>query len=316
MVDSYASIFSEKMTVSVIIPTYNGVNKILLALRSLEVQSRMPDEVVVVVDGSTDGTVDLLKQQTFKFEFKLIEQANSGRAKVRNRGVSEASSELLLFLDDDMIAGDVLIEKHLLHHKEKPGSILTGGLREPDEGKRSDFYQFKSYLNDKWNTSLVELEDRPMSEADYFITAGNCSVSKGVFAALEGFDERLKDAEDYDLAVRAWNMSVPMYFSAQAYAYHKENVNCLIYIKRIRQYEVAQRKLSAIKPDLYAGMHKQAIQLPTGVKKVFFNLFTTKWWINSVDRKCWTWLPEKVRFKLYDIIVTANGVYFPDRVIL
>src|SRR5262245_26527586 len=108
------------MTVSVIVPTYNGAHKILSLLRALEKQTRLPEEVIVVIDGSTDGTSDLLRQNTFALPgLRIIEQLNGGRSKVRNRGAKEAKSELLIFFDDDTVPTEACIEHHLLHHESQ-----------------------------------------------------------------------------------------------------------------------------------------------------------------------------------------------------
>ena|SRR5687768_18307649 len=91
------------MKISVIIPSYNGAHKIMEVLRALEKQTVMPDEVVVVLDGSTDNTGEMLKSQLFNFKnFKVVWQKNGGRAKVRNFGVKQVNGDLLIFLDDDM----------------------------------------------------------------------------------------------------------------------------------------------------------------------------------------------------------------------
>ncbi|MEZ5037033.1 MAG: glycosyltransferase [Chitinophagales bacterium] len=53
----------KELVISVIIPTYNGAHKIVNALESIEKQSVAPDEVIVVADGSTDNTIDILKSK-------------------------------------------------------------------------------------------------------------------------------------------------------------------------------------------------------------------------------------------------------------
>ncbi len=303
------------MKISVIIPTYNGVYKIVNALRSLEKQTRSPDQVIVVIDGSTDGTLEMLGQEKFGLkDLKIIDQRNGGRAKVRNNGAREAVGELLIFLDDDMIASPDCIYYHEQHHFSHNKCILTGGLREPKDHLRNDFSAFKSWLNDRWNVPLMNLKDQPMSADNYFVTAGNCSVPRIIFDQLGGFDERLKDAEDYDLATRALLFQVPLYFSERAWAYHNETVTCRQYIKRLRQYSAVQGQLSSIKPELYGTTHKYKIATPAGTKALIFKALCSNFWINSVDNRYWSWLPKQVRFKLYDLIITANGSFYTDRV--
>jgi cellulose synthase/poly-beta-1,6-N-acetylglucosamine synthase-like glycosyltransferase len=66
------------MNISVIIPTYNGVHKVVKVLESLLLQSKLPDEVLIVIDGSTDDTKSIIEQGQFDlpFFFRIIEQSN------------------------------------------------------------------------------------------------------------------------------------------------------------------------------------------------------------------------------------------------
>ena len=87
------------MTISVLIPTYNGAKTIETSLLSVFGQTAQPDDIVVLVDGSTDDTVSRLKP--FKERIRLIVQENNGVAHARNRLVGLARGEMLAFLDHD-----------------------------------------------------------------------------------------------------------------------------------------------------------------------------------------------------------------------
>jgi glycosyltransferase involved in cell wall biosynthesis len=306
------------MRTSIIIPTYNGAHKILNLLSGLEQQSTMPDEVIVVVDGSTDGTADLLRKTNFKFHnFNLIEQGNGGRAKVRNRGAEVAKGDLFIFIDDDMQVPSDWLAQHIIHHELNKGSIATGRLKDPYEKDGDDFQKFKSWLNNKWNENLPQEDNQTAILLDYpYITANNFSIPKAIFEELKGFDGRLTDAEDYDMAKRAMLLNIPLYINHQAIAWHYDHVNCLKYVQRQRQYTIAQNKLEQLKPELYNNDHQYKITRPTGIKGYIFNILSTKWWVSSVDKGTWKWLPEALRYKLYDMIITANGSFFPEKAIL
>ena len=91
------------MNLTVIISTYNGAKKLPVILDSLTKQSYKDFELLIVVDGSIDETMDVLQEWTNRFyDFKIIYQQNKGRAAVRNTGVKNAKGELLLFFDDDL----------------------------------------------------------------------------------------------------------------------------------------------------------------------------------------------------------------------
>jgi len=87
-------------SVSAVIPTYNRRAFIVRALESILDQDPQPAQILVVDDGSTDGTADLIRER-FGPRVQLVTQANGGNAVARRRGVSEATGEWIAFLDDD-----------------------------------------------------------------------------------------------------------------------------------------------------------------------------------------------------------------------
>src|SRR4051794_33250117 len=90
---------------SVVIPTYQRKDVVCDAVRALgKLMYDTHFEVIVVVDGSTDGTAPALRQLGCRFPLRVIEQENGGAAHARNTGAAAATGDILLFLDDDMIA--------------------------------------------------------------------------------------------------------------------------------------------------------------------------------------------------------------------
>jgi teichuronic acid biosynthesis glycosyltransferase TuaG len=89
--------------VSVVMAAYNVESFIHGALSSLESQTRLPDEVVVVDDGSGDGTSDVVKSFMLNASFPvhLIHQKNMGLSATRNVGVAKSSGHIVVFLDSD-----------------------------------------------------------------------------------------------------------------------------------------------------------------------------------------------------------------------
>src|SRR5687768_10186088 len=142
----------DHIPVSVIIPTYNGADKIPFIIKALEHQTFKEFEVLVVVDGSTDNTLEVLNniKPTFS-SFKVLSQENKGRASVRNTGVKNANGDLLIFFDDDMLPIESCVVAHVAHHEKYPNSILTGGLIEEVNFKSPEILKFKSFLSGKWN---------------------------------------------------------------------------------------------------------------------------------------------------------------------
>jgi glycosyltransferase involved in cell wall biosynthesis len=308
------------MKVSVIIPTYNGAHRLMNLLHSLEQQQVKPDEVLIVVDGSTDNTISLLQESRLQLPgMRIIERSNGGRAKVRNTGATAAIGAVLLFVDDDMILPEDWVANHIAHHQQYPGSIMTGRLEDKDLDTLGDFLQFKNWLHRKWSAGIETpaAADSFVMSAPY-ITANNFSIPAAVFAQLGGFDERLTDAEDYDMAKRALQLSIPVWFSHKAFAWNndRDNITCSKYIKRVRQYTAAQQRLQELKPEMYGADHQYASNPPAGIKGFIFRSLCRPFWIRSVDGGYWKWLPAAWRYKLYDMIVTANASFYPEKVSL
>lgn len=303
------------MNVSVIVPTYNGAHKILGVIKALEQQSYLGIEVIVVIDGSTDNTFALLNDLQPRLKsFRVICQENKGRSAVRNTGADAASGELLVFFDDDMEPLKDCIAKHVHHHTLHPMSILTGGLTEKVKTDSSEILQYKAFLSTRWNNSLQRNAEGELLKTNLFITAANFSIHKEVYTKLGGFDEQLRDAEDFDLAVRAYKAGIPLYFKEDVFAWHNDYITCQSLIKRQRQYSIAHRKLVQLKPWLAEEGFLDKGQQINHWKKYIFYLFANSFWIGLIEKSSLKLFNKKQRYKLYDIIITANGVLFPKAV--
>lgn len=95
------------MKLSIIIPAYNAEAYLQQCLDSILAQERQGCEVIVVDDGSTDGTAALLERYP---DVKTIHQANRGMSTARNRGLDEARGEYILFVDSDDLLTDGALE--------------------------------------------------------------------------------------------------------------------------------------------------------------------------------------------------------------
>ncbi|HEY6357032.1 MAG TPA: glycosyltransferase, partial [Vicinamibacterales bacterium] len=123
--------------VSVVIPTFNRREKLLRCLSALERQSVLSQEleVIVIDDGSTDGTAEAVGARMFPFSLKLIRQVNRGPGEARNAGLAMAEGELVLFMGDDIVADEHLLEAHLLAHAARPdpADAVLGHVEWPPE---------------------------------------------------------------------------------------------------------------------------------------------------------------------------------------
>jgi len=300
--------------ISIIIPTYNGEKKICNLLHSLEKQSYKDFEVIVVIDGSTDNTKKLLEQKNFDFKsFKIIFQENKGRSGSRNTGAKTATGDLLLFLDDDMRLPAETVQQHVEFHKKQANAWLMGNAVEDFELMQTDLQKYKAFLSRKWGKPF-EHNDKPLQKHNLFLMAAHLSVPKANFLQLGGFDEALTDAEDYDLGKRALAVGVQIYFNPEIIGWHDDFITCRSYIRRQQQYQKAHQRLRELYPERY--QYNQYDYKPAkGLKKIIYWLFAGNFWVNVVDKFNFLLiLPQKLRYKLYDIIITANAVHFPLKI--
>jgi GT2 family glycosyltransferase len=159
---------------------------------------------------------------------------------------------------------------------------------------------------------MQEKQGRPLQLDSIFLTAANFSIHQSLFWQLGGFDSRLTDAEDFDLAVRAHEAGISLYYNHDAFAFHEDMLTGNSYIKRLRQYREAHERLWQLEPERYASIRLNRPHIPKGVKALYFRFFAQPFWVKWLDQeRLKKIIPRVVRYKLYDFIITANGVYFP-----
>ena len=191
------------VSVTVVIITCNRYDKLRNTIDSLEGQENRNFEVIVVIDGSTDGTESYLRSYTSRlFTLQIINQENQGKSKARNRGASHASGELLIFIDDDMILMPGCIDEHIRHHENIENSICVGTQEDDPAAIASDFDYFRYQTGKRWERN-INSSSSIIPYAYTYITAANFSIPHTVFQNIGGFDNRTDGAEDFDLAARA-----------------------------------------------------------------------------------------------------------------
>lgn len=92
------------MKLSLLTTTYNAAETLARTLRSIEHQAEVPDEVVIVDDGSEDDSVEIAEQFSDSLPMKIVRAGRIGRAASLNRGVSESAGEIVAILDADDVA--------------------------------------------------------------------------------------------------------------------------------------------------------------------------------------------------------------------
>ncbi len=283
---------------SVVIPSYNGAGKISRLLDALTQQTERNFEVVVVLDGSTDNTEEVVKRYQEKFlRMELIRQRNGGRAVARNSGAHAANGDLLIFYDDDMEPFPDSVEKHIGFHRQHVGIMCGHPLEMPDVSK-TDIQNYKAWLSEKWTGKYAD-GITAMGRDDLFFTASNCSIPRATFDRLDGFNAKLKDAEDYELAYRALDHHIAVYYDKGNKAFHTELITCKGYIGRLREYGREHKKL--------ASMHQRTGTAGKGAgsfaRRVVYRLLAFSFWVRMIDSNLLRFLPQRLRYRFYSAII-------------
>ena len=127
-------------TIAAVIPLYNKGDMIVRAVRSVFAQTRLPDALVVVDDGSTDGSPDAaraaLNEAPVGIDCRFLSQANSGVSVARNAGADAVDSDIIAFLDadDQWLPGHIAEIERLARHVPDAGLLSTRKSRRDENG--------------------------------------------------------------------------------------------------------------------------------------------------------------------------------------
>ncbi len=208
--------------ISVVVPTYNRLSQLKRTLEGLEKQTFPEDdfEVIVVSDGSTDGTNEYLQTLQTPLHLKPVFQANQGAAATRNRGVENAQGDLILFVDDDVYPVPTLMEEHFRVHQAEGGKLVViGPMLSPQDYKLSPWVQ--------WSQDRLREQYEAMHQGLWQATSrqfytGNTSLPRQILQEMGGFDANFRRAEDVELAYRLDAVGVRFVYCHSAVVYHYE----------------------------------------------------------------------------------------------
>ncbi len=218
-----------KFSVSIIIANFNGENYLLTCLNSVIKSSYKNYELILVDDGSTDKSIEIIEEFLKKDKrVKLLKNAqNLGAAASRNKAIKIASGKYIVFLDNDtevtrnwlnkiiepldkdpQIGG---VQSLLLDFTNRDLIQTGGGLLIPFTGWMAPLYQWKKYR---------EMKDK-ISSKEIIAVSASLAVRKEIIDLISGFDE--KEAiytEDIDFSWRIWILGYKIILFPDSVAYH------------------------------------------------------------------------------------------------
>lgn len=210
--------------ISVVIPTYQRRAAIEKALAALARQTLPATayEVIVSIDGSDDGTREMVAAFPAPYRLQAVWQPNRGRAGACNAGIRAACGELVVLLDDDMEAAPQLLAAHERAHGAAPGRAVIGAAPVVPDDPAEPLAQF---IRAGFERRLAKLARPDAAIRFNDVYTGNFSIRRATLLAVGAFDEDFRHYghEDYELAVRLLRAGVEVVYSADAVAYHHYN---------------------------------------------------------------------------------------------
>lgn len=232
------------MKISVIMPTYNKVDRLSLSLKSMSEQTIAKDdfEVVLVDDGSIVNIQEVYQRYTSDINIKYIRLEHLGRAIARNVAIDNANGELIVFTDDDAICEPDFLQFHWKHYKNYGTSVLLGKRKKVYWGERT----IQNLVAQRSTNCIQFIHDSKIREDTYEAVTRRifCGQEKclcdivwicSITANMSLTKESLLDVgkfeiiyqgwglEDIDLGYRLKQKGIDFYYNPNVLNYHMEH---------------------------------------------------------------------------------------------
>ena len=205
--------------VSIIIPTYNRRDSVLRLLTALDDQTFPSNdfEVIVSIDGSSDGTKEMIDKLETSYDLRSLWEQNSGRATACNRGIELAQGEVVIILDDDMEPSRGFVEAHYTLHSCNDSIAVIGSAPVVTDKFSSAVAR---YIGNKFNLHLKKISNPGYKIKIRDFYSGNFSVKREPLIAMGLYNESFKTYgnEDVELAHRFIKNHISIVFSSDALA--------------------------------------------------------------------------------------------------
>ncbi len=210
--------------ISVVIPTYQRRASLQRVLSALARQTLVPDdyEVIISIDGSRDGTREMIAMLSTPYALRALWQPNRGRAAACNSGIRAARGQLLVVLDDDMEPVPEFLDAHWqAHDRLEAGDSRAGVLGAVPIQLDPSSSPIVEYIAAKFAEHQGKLArpDYALVLRDFY--TGNFSICRKIMLEVGGFDEAFKmyGNEDLELSLRLSQAGVRFVFSPHAAAW-------------------------------------------------------------------------------------------------
>lgn len=273
------------MDISVVVPTYNRRETVLRTLATLFAQNIPCStfEIIVVIDGSTDGTAEALAKLHCDCGLRILRQPNQGPSAARNAGFRAAKAPLILFLDDDMQCDQGLLAAHLEAHSASTHIVAFGALFLAENSRKS--LASECFRREIGAMHLKFQNANPDSWKITDCVFSNSSIRREILEELNGFDEHYRKREDLELALRLVRKDVRPVYLPKAIARHFYEKTSADLIRDAEAFAVADMRLAIDYPDECIEGHVLALDGLTDAKRFLNGIAANAPWL--VDLLLW-----------------------------
>jgi len=214
--------------ISVIVPVYNAEKNISICLDSVVEQLTNDDELLLINDGSKDGSIAILKQYEQKYSFvRVIDKENEGVATTRNKGIELANGKYILFIDNDDFIDEDYVEKYYQEIENNNYDCVIGGYkRVSEEGIKfqvkplpSDWYKLmvvapwaKIYRAEFLKKNNIRFLDYSIGEDSYFSISLYNSTNNIGFIDYVGYNWWFNESSVSNTSQRGFNPEIDLLF--------------------------------------------------------------------------------------------------------
>ena len=294
------------MDITIIIPTYNRKDILRKCLKAIYMQTypRSNFEIIVIDDGSTDGTEKVVKKiiTNSPVVLRYFKQENKGPAAARNVGIKNALSDKVLFIGDDIIATETLIEEHMKWHTSNPeNNIAILGL--VTWSPEIEITPFMTWLeNGGPQFCYHKLKHGREVPWNNFLTC-NISLKKKFLIENGLFDEDFPYAayEDSELGYRLHKKGLRLLFNKSATAYHYHYTSLDAACKRMLKVGRSKYIFSRKTAQKVKFVSKSPIRRYLSKAKIIIYYLVAKFYERrSIKEKIFLYIMDHYQFKYDD----------------
>lgn len=247
----------KKLYFSVIIPTYNRIDEIIDLIHSLESQTLAKGyfEIIIVDDGSTDGTEEWIL--TFKeratLNLHFFKQSHKGPGAARNKGIHKGSGQIFVFIDSDCIVPPDWLSQIKNSFDEDPSIRAFGGR----DDASNDFSPLLKAINYSMN-SFISTGGMRRGEkkrlAKFYPRSFNMGVHREIVQQIGGFGE-LRHGQDIEYSHRIIKSGAKVIYIPEAVVYHKRRTSLIKFFKQVFNWGAARINLYKVDTTMLEPLH-------------------------------------------------------------